>query len=370
MVFPRLLHRYELRTHCSLTQNTQVADVPATHVVTPPLPSEETGLAKEPQGRQPSGAGDASPSRVNTPQVSIETKGQVRNASTELTSTAEQPSKAQTITTTCVDPGTMAIIRIFKLFILPKGQTVMHSLARSGNVAGTAAALLRRPLLAARDHQGMTPLHTASKYGHAGVVRLLLAVDADRRLVREPILNSIDSGRLPIHIAAENGRVEVVELMVQHDPGLVSARDAHGDTPLHCACTGGNSLVVEKLLELEGVDLAAQNNSGKTPLQVAEWARCHLTVAVLQSRLGSSREVYGLSAASGKAVLATDAAMPEAVAPEALTSEAPTTNVVPEEASTSKEAAPKEASEEVTKATVPVAAAASHLEISLSAAPS
>lgn len=46
-------------------------------------------------------------------------------------------------------------------------------------------------------------------------------------------------GKLPIHLAAENGIEQVVQLLIQRQSDL-SAKDRHGYTPLHWAAFWGN----------------------------------------------------------------------------------------------------------------------------------
>lgn len=46
-------------------------------------------------------------------------------------------------------------------------------------------------------------------------------------------------GKLPIHLAAENGLEKIVQLLIQRQSDL-SAKDKHGYTPLHWAAFWGN----------------------------------------------------------------------------------------------------------------------------------
>lgn len=74
-------------------------------------------------------------------------------------------------------------------------------------------------------------------------------------------------GMLPIHIAALNGRRDVVEALVSAGADI-HARDKFGRTPLHHAAFGGHKSVVVYLL-LNGADARARGESGLSPLSVA-----------------------------------------------------------------------------------------------------
>jgi ankyrin repeat protein len=259
-----------------------------------------------------------------------------------------------------------------------KGETPLHYAAEHGYVDVVKLLLERRADLNARDFMGRTSLHEAAGYGSVDVVRLLLEHSADfkekdaegrtpvdvasagviyasvknvfveweqRRtlslfdavirgdvegvklwLEREVDPNVKVGGSTPLHVAAERGYVEIVELLLSEvGRGVeVDARDGRGFTPLQYACFGllhagpvsvgryrdvvvallrrgadpdvrdeeGNTVLhwatsrghgwVVDLLVRYGADLYAKNKRGRTPLDVAvgeaktvlrEWAR-------------------------------------------------------------------------------------------------
>jgi len=92
-----------------------------------------------------------------------------------------------------------------------------------------------------------------------------------RRLVVDcgvdPNVREDDKGATPLHVAAEYGYSEIVEVLLEHgvDPNI---RDKYGDTPLHYAAVFGNSKVVEVLLE-RGADPNIRDKYGLTPLHYA-----------------------------------------------------------------------------------------------------
>jgi len=73
-----------------------------------------------------------------------------------------------------------------------------------------------------------------------------------------------------IHDATEAGDLGKVRMLLQSNPGLVSARNNNGDTPLHIAAYDGQDGVAAILLA-NGAPVNAVNNSGFTPLHLAAY---------------------------------------------------------------------------------------------------
>lgn len=79
----------------------------------------------------------------------------------------------------------------------------------------------------------MSPLHWAARNGHVGLVELLLQQEGIRR-------NSKDSNdQTPMLGAAENGHIEIVKLLSPADNGEMLSVTAHG------ACKGFQATVVD-----------------------------------------------------------------------------------------------------------------------------
>jgi len=144
----------------------------------------------------------------------------------------------------------------------------------------------------ARNDEGKTPLYLASQGPNydrnanmtlsldplPNVVRLLLKHDADMN-ARENV------GSTPLHVAARNGRVEIVRVLLENVANrggeddhrktaiqvvsdYVNDRNAEGKTPLYLASQKGRVEIVHVLLE-HGAIVGAKDNGGVTALQVA-----------------------------------------------------------------------------------------------------
>eukprot|EP00756_Hemistasia_phaeocysticola_P051593 Hpha_TRINITY_DN26771_c0_g1::TRINITY_DN26771_c0_g1_i1::g.138783::m.138783 len=76
-----------------------------------------------------------------------------------------------------------------------------------------------------------------------------------------------DTAQGPTHVAASNGRVRVLEWILQ-EGGSASLRDSEGCLPAHHAAAGGHQDVLEWLYD-HGEELRARDNNGLTPRQYA-----------------------------------------------------------------------------------------------------
>ncbi len=184
-----------------------------------------------------------------------------------------------------------------------------------GELGLATRMLTAEPELATKREKryGSPPLHVAAEAGHADVVELLLthggALDA-----------ADNEGLTALHLAARRGHAEMVKLLLSEGP-QVDTRDEVRQTALHLAAEAGHSEAVELLLS-GGADPNATDERGKTPLHLAASSDYPEVVGLLISAGGrvkakddqgrtpmhyaDSTEVVGRLVAGGASVEATD----------------------------------------------------------------
>jgi len=157
-------------------------------------------------------------------------------------------------------------------------------------------------LLLREDRYGRNVLHIASMKGDVDCIEQIFArltslevlsenqsVRPSPSSLRAQLLNNGDlQGRCPLHLAAQHGRAEVVELLFQESRGepIDAARDIAGKTPLHWACINGHQDAAAMLLRCgEVIDTA--DDHGMTPTLLAS-LHGHLELVHLLVQNGAS----------------------------------------------------------------------------------
>jgi ankyrin repeat protein len=76
-------------------------------------------------------------------------------------------------------------------------------------------------------------------------------------------------GTTPLHAAAANGLVRLLEEIIRRFPAIdYNVRTPGGNTPLHYASLNKNSKIIAMLVEV-GANVKAQNQEGQSPLYEA-----------------------------------------------------------------------------------------------------
>lgn len=106
---------------------------------------------------------------------------------------------------------------------------------------------------------GRLPLHFASFFSKADIIKLLIAKGAD--------INAPDNSNFtPLFYARDS---DTAELLIKNG-ARVNVSDGTGYTPLHHAVRRQNLAVVKTLIE-NGADSSIENNAGATALSIAEF---------------------------------------------------------------------------------------------------
>ncbi|XP_074574831.1 uncharacterized protein LOC141831376 [Curcuma longa] len=171
----------------------------------------------------------------------------------------------------------------------------LHAAARGGNLEFFKELLADcSDVLAYRDTQGSTILHTAAGRGQVEVVKdLLVCFD---------IIDSRDTrGNTALHVAAFRGYLSVVEALVVASPSSSLLTNNAGDTFLHMAvagfCTPGfkrldrqmdlvRQLVNGTIVNIENV-INERNNDGRTVLHMAVISNVHTDLVELLMKVRS-----------------------------------------------------------------------------------
>jgi len=135
--------------------------------------------------------------------------------------------------------------------------------------------LTRRPV----KQVPWSELWNAACFNHPARVAELLLKAADPSVLNVNKENRGHYAYTPLHIAAELGHVEVVQLLLRH-PGIrVNQRTDRGATPFLLACCHGRTEVVTEMLKDPRLGVSQANTQGLTPLWVAA---CNGHLAILK----------------------------------------------------------------------------------------
>lgn len=144
---------------------------------------------------------------------------------------------------------------------LQDGFSALHIASRRGRL-DVAKWLLDRGALATQpDKNGYHPIHWAAKDGHLAIVELLVKQHKAFLDARG------EYGRTSLHMASYNFRQDMTALLLDFgaDPNAKAEGDGHV-TPLHEAVTKENSLGVALLLSCQKIDVKVASAWGHSPL--------------------------------------------------------------------------------------------------------
>ncbi|PNP46601.1 hypothetical protein THARTR1_10718 [Trichoderma harzianum] len=147
------------------------------------------------------------------------------------------------------------------------GRTPLHmALSLGAKGFGIAKRLLQSDSSKAADYakakakDEATPLHIAAEYGPSEAIELLCGLGAD--------VDALDDfGQTPLLISIYKKKWDIAELLIKGDAN-VDADEREGYAPLLGAVAGGSDRIVQLLLKAK-VDVDAVDEDGYTPLHLA-----------------------------------------------------------------------------------------------------
>jgi ankyrin repeat protein len=151
--------------------------------------------------------------------------------------------------------------------LIRRVRTLMHATLAAGHPSTTRPEMASRRWDSDETRILMDVLYDAMHRGDVDAVSRLL--DENPELLETPVSRVM--GDRPLHVAAWEGNVPMVELLLARGAD-VNARGDDDSTPLHNAAVQGHVAAVGPLVAA-GAGLEARNGMGDTPLSVAATSR-------------------------------------------------------------------------------------------------
>lgn len=137
-----------------------------------------------------------------------------------------------------------------------------------------AAGLLSRESMEQPDNSGRAAIHIAAQNGHVDMIAVMIEKGVDVNLMED---SPAVPGTTPLHEACSRGHAEVAKLLIQAGADD-TIKNAKGETPAHCAVMAqklsrdlNTEQKVAVLKELKHLDIPRED--GRTPFMLAQVIR-------------------------------------------------------------------------------------------------
>ncbi|KAF7329499.1 hypothetical protein MKEN_00212300 [Mycena kentingensis (nom. inval.)] len=158
------------------------------------------------------------------------------------------------------------------------GRTPLILTAMENRLAATKLLLGSKVRIDHRDTQGKTALHWAAETGSLEVLKELQPVDGQSSGLPDRERNT------PIHLAAREQRILVVNYLLQNCTITVNAQTDRGWSPLYSAAHNGSFGCIPLLIKAGAVIDAKEMDKGWTPLHIAtRYARTEAVKVLLEN---------------------------------------------------------------------------------------
>lgn len=179
-------------------------------------------------------------------------------------------------------------------------QTALHLAVLTKQVSIVRRLIVGGACLEMCDHNGDTPLHIACRQGDHETVRALLEPVRYEELQQNEysiryqtipqnleIRNS--SGCTCLHVAAENGHLNVMKVLLSKGAHINNGDAKRGATVLHRAAERGDLSLTTFLLGLSDIDVDSKMYDGTTPAAIA-YCRQHNEIVTILKKFGARTE--------------------------------------------------------------------------------
>ena len=166
-------------------------------------------------------------------------------------------------------------------------ESIIHEAGRNGDVPLLGKVITFYNDKSIRNQNGQTCIHLATEGNHSIFVSQALKFGVSQRICDT-------KGELPIHYASKQGLLEIAEILLSQDPGIVTSTSNTDSTPLHLAAENNYPEMCGLLLNNKA-NMLAMDNCRQTP---AYYAAASKKTGVLECFLKYGLDVY-LKTANG-----------------------------------------------------------------------